>query len=97
MAHEMSHVIMQHSAKQAGKAQTTGLLAGIAGAVLGGAAGDVAGGMVSQLGQMGIQMTAQGMMLKYSRGDESQALDCGRATYRSVRLVSSAVSSEGRL
>jgi Zn-dependent protease with chaperone function len=73
MAHEMSHVIMQHSAKQAGKAQTTGLLAGIAGAVLGGAAGDVAGGMVSQLGQMGIQMTAQGMMLKYSRGDESQA------------------------
>src|SRR6516225_2912817 len=43
MSHEMSHVIMQHSAKQAGKAQTTGLLAGIAGAVLGGVAGDVAG------------------------------------------------------
>jgi Zn-dependent protease with chaperone function len=73
MSHEMSHVIMQHSAKQAGKAQTTGLLAGIAGAVLGGVAGDAAGGMVGQLGQMGIQMTAQGMMLKYSRGDESQA------------------------
>jgi predicted Zn-dependent protease len=73
MSHEMSHVIMQHSAKQAGKAQTTGLLAGIAGAVLGGVAGDAAGGMVGQLGQMGIQMTAQGIMLKYSRGDESQA------------------------
>ncbi|HEX3373492.1 MAG TPA: M48 family metallopeptidase [Edaphobacter sp.] len=73
MSHEMSHVIMQHSAKQAGKAQTTGLLAGIAGAVLGGVAGDAAGGMVGELGQMGIQMTAQGMMLKYSRGDESQA------------------------
>jgi hypothetical protein len=73
MAHEMSHVIMQHSAKQASKAQTTGLLAGIAGAVLGGVAGDVAGGTVSQLGQMGIQMTAQGIILKYSRGDESQA------------------------
>src|SRR5689334_8547225 len=27
MAHEMSHVYMQHSAKQAGKAQTTGILA----------------------------------------------------------------------
>jgi Zn-dependent protease with chaperone function len=73
MAHEMSHVIMQHSAKQAGKSQAAGLLAGIAGAVLGGTVGDVAGGMVGELGQMGIQMTAQGIMLKYSRGDESQA------------------------
>ena len=69
MAHEMSHVYMQHSAKQAHKAQTTGLLAGLAGAALGG----VVGGTVGQLGQMGIQMTAQGMSLKFSRGDESQA------------------------
>jgi len=29
--------------------------------------------MVGQLGQMGIQFGAQGLMLKYSRGDESQA------------------------
>ena len=35
MGHEMSHVYMQHSAKQASKAQTTGLLAGIAEAALG--------------------------------------------------------------
>ena len=35
MAHEMSHVYMQHSAKQASQAQTTGLLAGLAGAALG--------------------------------------------------------------
>jgi len=69
MAHEMSHVYMQHSAKQYDKAQTTGLLAGLAGAVLGSAVG----GMVGQLGQMGIQMGAQGIMLKYSRADESQA------------------------
>ena len=69
MAHEMSHVIMQHSAKQASKAETTGLLAGLAGAVL----GATTGGLVGQLGQMGIQMGAQGMMLKYSRADESQA------------------------
>jgi predicted Zn-dependent protease len=69
MAHEMSHVYMQHSAKQASKAQTTGLLAGIAEAAL----GATVGGTVAELGQMGIQMGAQGMMLKYSRGDESQA------------------------
>ncbi len=68
MAHEMSHVYMQHSAKQASKAQTTSLIAGIASAVLGST-----GGMIGQLGQMGIQMGAQGLMMKYSRGDESQA------------------------
>ena len=68
MAHEMAHVYMQHSAKQASKAQTTNLLTGIASAVLGSR-----GGMLGQLGQMGIQMGAQGLMMKYSRGDESQA------------------------
>jgi predicted Zn-dependent protease len=70
MGHEMSHVYMQHSAKQAGKEETTSILAGIAGAVLGATKG---GGLVGQLGEMGIQMGAQGLMLKYSRGDESQA------------------------
>ena len=69
MAHEMSHVYMQHSAKQASKAQTTGLLAGLAEAAL----GATMGGAVAQLGDMGIQMGAQGLMLKYSRSDESQA------------------------
>jgi Zn-dependent protease with chaperone function len=73
MAHEMSHVYMQHSAKQAGKEETTSILAGIAGAVLGGTVGGAAGGLVGQLGQMGIQMGAQGLMMKYSRTDESQA------------------------
>jgi beta-barrel assembly-enhancing protease len=71
MGHEMSHVYMQHSAKQAGKEETTSILAGIAGAVLGGT--KAGGGLVGQLGQMGIQMGAQGLMLKYSRSDESQA------------------------
>lgn len=73
MAHEMSHVYMQHSAKQASKAQTTGLLAGIAEAALGATVGGKGGGMVGQLGQMGIQFGEQGLMLKYSRSDESQA------------------------
>src|SRR5262249_6513864 len=35
--------------------------------------GSRAGGMVGQLGSMGIQMGAQGLMMKYSRSDESQA------------------------
>jgi hypothetical protein len=73
MGHEMAHVYMQHSAKQAGKAQTTSLIAGIASAVLGGTVGNKAGGLVGQLGQMGIQMGAQGLMMKYSRNDETQA------------------------
>jgi predicted Zn-dependent protease len=73
MAHEMSHVYMQHSAKQAGKAQTTGLIAGLASAALGMTVGDMAGGLVGQLGQAGIQMGAQGLSMKYSRSDESQA------------------------
>ena len=68
MAHEMAHVYMQHSAKQASKAQTTSMIAGIASAVLGSR-----GGLAGQVGQMGIQMGAQGLMMKYSRGDESQA------------------------
>ena len=73
MAHEMSHVYMQHSAKQASEAQTTGLIAGLAEAALGATVGGNGGGMVGQLGQMGIQFGAQGLMLKYSRSDEAQA------------------------
>jgi hypothetical protein len=73
MGHEMAHVYMQHSAKQASKSQTTGLLAGIAAAVLGETIGDKAGGMVGELGRLGIQVGAQGLMMKYSRNDESQA------------------------
>lgn len=68
MAHEMSHVYMQHSAKQAGKTQTTAVLAGIAGAILG-----AAGGVIGSLAQAGINFGAQGIILKYSRTDEAQA------------------------
>jgi len=69
MAHEMSHVYMQHSAKQAGKAQTTSMLAGLAGLVL----GATTKGTLGSLAQYGIQFGAQGLMLKYSRDDEAQA------------------------
>ncbi len=79
MGHEMAHVYMQHSAKRASKQQTTGLLAGIASVVLGETIGSKAGGMVGQLGQLGIQVGAQGLMMKYSRNDESQADAVGTA------------------
>jgi len=74
MGHEMAHVYMQHSAKQAGKTQTTSMIASIASMALGATGvGNMAGGLVGQLGQMGIQMGAQGLITKYSRSDESQA------------------------
>src|SRR5215475_1907413 len=69
MAHEMSHVYMQHSAKQAGKAQTTATIAGIAEAVL----GATAHGTLGSLAQTGVKFGAEGLTLKYSRTDEAQA------------------------
>jgi predicted Zn-dependent protease len=69
MAHEMSHVYMQHSAKQVGKAHTTEEIAGVIGAIL----NSTTNGDLSQLAQAGIQVGAQGLMLKYSRTDEAQA------------------------
>jgi hypothetical protein len=69
MAHEMSHVYMQHSAKQENKAKWTTGLAELAGGVL----GATTGGLVAQLAEAGIQFGAQGIMLKYSRTDEAQA------------------------
>jgi len=70
MAHEMSHVYMQHSAKQAGKTSTLQGLAGILGAILpGNAAGNIA--------RLGIQLGAGTLSLKYSRGDEAQADSVG--------------------
>ncbi len=71
MAHEMSHVYMQHSAKQAGKTNLIAGLAGLAGAVLG------SGGFVGQLAALGIQMGANGVIMKYSRSDEAQADSVG--------------------
>ena len=66
IAHEMSHVYMQHSAKQAGKASLTQGLLGVLGAVLpGNAAGNVA--------RLGIQIGAGTIFMRYSRKDEAQA------------------------
>ena len=66
LAHEMSHVYMQHSAKQAPKATAAQIIAGLAGAVLPqGGWGSVASGVV--------QIGAGTVLMKYSRGDEAQA------------------------
>ncbi|HZP62254.1 MAG TPA: M48 family metallopeptidase [Terriglobales bacterium] len=64
ISHEMSHVYMQHSAKQAPKQEWASILSALGGA-LGGAAGSLA--------QMGIQLGAGTLLMKYSRGDEAQA------------------------
>lgn len=68
MSHEMSHVYMQHSAKQAPKQEWANIL-GALGGLLGGAAGDLA--------QMGIQLGAGTLLMKYSRADEAQADSVG--------------------
>jgi Zn-dependent protease with chaperone function len=65
MAHEMAHVYMQHSAKQAPKQEWAGIL-GALGGLLGGTA-------IGDLAAMGIQMGAGTLLMKYSRGDEAQA------------------------
>ena len=70
LAHEMSHVYMQHSAKQAPKATVAQIIAGLAGAVL-----PQSG--LGNLGRMGIQIGAGTMLMKYSRADESQADSTG--------------------
>src|SRR6476646_5444536 len=70
LAHEMSHVYLQHSAKQAPKATVAQIIAGLAGAVL------PQSGLGS-LARMGVQIGAGGVLMKYSRGDEAQADSVG--------------------
>jgi beta-barrel assembly-enhancing protease len=66
MAHEMSHIYMQHSVKQASKQSMTQGLLGVLGSVLG-------NGTVGSLARVGIGIGAGALSLKYSRGDEAQA------------------------
>ena len=87
LAHEMSHVYMQHSAKQAPKATGAQIIAGLAGAVL-----PQSG--LGNLGRMGIQIGAGTMLMKYSRADEAQADSTGaiimyRAGYNPKRWPTS--------
>jgi hypothetical protein len=66
MAHEMSHVYMQHSVKQASKESIAQVILGVLGGVL-------PGGTAGSLARLGIQIGAGTMFLKYSRADEAQA------------------------
>ena len=66
MAHELSHVALRHGTNQATKAQAAQTGVGIFGAIFGGSTG---GALLTQLGSF----TAGGVLLKYSRGAETQA------------------------
>ena len=67
MAHEMSHVYEQHSAKAATSTKRTiAEILGAAGGILGGSA-------VGDLARAGIQFGAGTLLMKYSREDEAQA------------------------
>src|ERR1700690_2230356 len=86
MAHEMSHVYMQHSAKQQTSAAHT--LAEL----LGAAAGMLGGSALGDLARVGIQFGAGTVLMKYSRGDEAQADSVGaiimyKAGYNPVELA----------
>lgn len=66
MGHELSHVTLRHGTAQATKAQFAQGAAGIFGGIFGGSTG---GALLSQ----GVALGAGGLLLRYSRGDETQA------------------------
>jgi len=67
MGHEMSHVILRHGTNQASKANLIELPAALAAQLAG------KGSMVAQLAQLGIGLSANSVLLKFSRNAESQA------------------------
>ena len=69
MGHEISHVVMRHSTRQASRAMKTQLPL----AILGGVLGAGVGGWAGALGQMGISLTAGTVLMKYSRDSETEA------------------------
>jgi Zn-dependent protease with chaperone function len=86
MAHEMSHVYMQHSAKQATSPKRT--IAEVLGAL-----GEALGGStLGDLARAGIQFGAGTVLLRYSRADEAQADSVGaiimyKAGYNPMELA----------
>ena len=67
MAHEISHVALRHGTNQASKQQLIQLPAILAGQVAGNS------GLLGQLAQVGIGLGANSVLLKFSRGAESDA------------------------
>ncbi|HVP44004.1 MAG TPA: M48 family metallopeptidase [Terriglobales bacterium] len=68
MAHEMSHIYMQHSAKQMKQNVGPSILAGV-GQIL----GQMIGGVGGTLASIGGQMVGGMWSMRYSRADEAQA------------------------
>jgi beta-barrel assembly-enhancing protease len=66
MAHEMSHVILRHGTHEASKANLIKLPLALAGAASGGS-------LLGQVAQMGLGLTANSFILKFSRDAESEA------------------------
>lgn len=66
LGHEMSHVVLRHSTNQISKQNLVSIPAMLTGAVFG-------HGILGQLAQLGVGVGANGMLLKFSRTDESQA------------------------
>ena len=66
LAHEMSHVAMRHGTNQASKANLMQIPLMLGGAMAG-------NGMLGQLMQMGIGLGANSVLMKFSRGAETQA------------------------
>jgi predicted Zn-dependent protease len=72
MAHEIGHVVMRHGTHQASQA----MLAQMPLAILGGVLGQ-SGSLTAQLAQAGIGLGVNSIMLKNSRGAETQADEVG--------------------
>jgi predicted Zn-dependent protease len=68
LAHEIAHVALRHGTAQVTKGQALQLIAGLGGAMLGGG-----GSMLGQLAQLGVGLGANSLLMKFSRGAESDA------------------------
>jgi len=65
MGHEIVHVVMRHSTRQAKASVPLAILSGVLGASV--------GGWIGSLAQMGISIGAGGVFTKYSRAAETEA------------------------
>ncbi|MCZ2155725.1 MAG: M48 family metallopeptidase [Bryobacterales bacterium] len=86
LAHEISHVALRHGTNQVSKANLFSIPAMIGGAMLGD------NSLLGQLGQLGIGVGLNSVLLKYSRGAESQADEMGailmhRAGYNPIEMA----------
>jgi hypothetical protein len=69
MGHEIAHVVMRHSTRQASRKMKAQLPL----AILGGALGMGVGGLAGSLAQMGISFASGSIFMKYSRDAETEA------------------------